>query len=269
MSQTDDKERWWKTTHLEENQGQTWNFGCLELNILRLMHEWQVRFNHTNVALEEEQDHVTTKFENQNLTRFKALKRFVVARTQSQIIITPVLPDRNIVVKPFDRIMLLPDEHVTLYISIVLWFRICTGHNRVLLCQIPIRALSDTWFGPNTQLGQLCYASKTRAVINKNLISIKPYRAIIPVTIVNNQSHMLSIEKINIPAPTLELRQNQEGLLWTTGITLIQTKSKSEIKLADPKNEYSTRFSQWELINAAETPLEEGLISKAYNVFFS
>ncbi|WP_157365619.1 hypothetical protein [Zooshikella ganghwensis] len=269
MLQTAIKERWWQTIHLEENHGQTWDFGCLELNILRLAHEWQVRFNHIDIPLEAEQDEVKIIAENHNLTRFKTLKRFVVAQTRSQLTITPVLPDRNIVVKPFDRIMLLPDEHITLYISIVLWYRINIYHDKVTLCQVPIRALSDTWFGPNTQLGQLCYASKTRAVINKDLISIKPYRGIIPVTIVNNQSQMLSIEKINIPAPTLELRYSQDGLLWTTGITLTQTKTKSEIKLSDPTNEYSTNFSKWELINKAETSLEEGLMSKAYNTFFS
>src|SRR5690625_5517561 len=71
--------------------------------------------------------------------------------------------------------------------------------------EIPTKILSDTWFGPNTQMGTLCYASKTYTRSSRQEVTPRPHRAVTPVTVRNQSEELLSIDKLSIPVPHLAL----------------------------------------------------------------
>ncbi|WP_163831987.1 hypothetical protein [Spartinivicinus ruber] len=292
------------TLTMERNQ--IWDFGTLLFSLRRQQREWQVHYKHFNINPEAERNDVLTWCGESELTDSDNFKRFVFSRTHKDLTITPILPDRNLVAKPIVSITLMPEEQITLYVSVALWLRVSVKNptvesiknnkdDYITLCELPIRELSNTWFGPNTLEGELCYASKTHALVNQESLPLKPYRAIVPVTVTNNQPEILKIEKINIPVSALGLYRNSNGLFWASGVTLVKLKGSNQIKLSTTNdisttshekfknesnsdlnevskntgNEPATQFQQWEKVADPRKPIEEKFITRAYDVFFS
>ena len=79
---------------------------------------------------------------------------------------------------------------------------------------------SDTWFGPSTLEGELCYESKTAVRFNLDNVPRRPHRAISVVRIRNRTDTQLSLERLKIPLPNLSLFGTEDGQLWTESITL-------------------------------------------------
>ncbi|MDE1464048.1 hypothetical protein [Spartinivicinus poritis] len=273
-------------------KNQAWDFGTLLFSLKRQPHEWQVHYKHFNLNPEAELNEVSTWCGECSLTDDDNFKRFVFSRTHKDLTITPILPDRNLVAKPIVNITLMPEEQITLYVSVALWLRVSVKkptiesvkNNKddyITLCELPIRELSNTWFGPSTLEGELCYASKTHALVNQESLTLKPYRAIVPVSIINNQPDILKIEKINIPVPALGLYRNNNGLFLASGVTLVKLKNSNQIKLSttnnttpiekpnNTSNEPTPQFQQWEKVSDPRKPIEEKFITRAYDVFFS
>ena len=83
---------------------------------------------------------------------------------------------------------------------------------------------SDTWFGPTTMDGELCYASQTYARLNLENLPIGPHHAITQVTIQNRAESQLLVEQLKLPVPYLALFEASDGLLWTQGITMTRSR---------------------------------------------
>ncbi|MCX4027768.1 hypothetical protein H0A36_23300 [Endozoicomonas sp. SM1973] len=290
-------------------KNQVWDFGTLLFSLKRQPHEWQVHYKHFNINPEAERNEVLTWCGECSLTDDDNFKRFVFSRTHKDLTITPTLPDRNLVAKPIVSITLMPEEQITLYVSVALWLRVSVKSPTIesinnnkddykTLCELPIRELSNTWFGPNTLEGELCYASKTHALVNQESLTLKPYRAIVPVSVINNQPEILKVEKINIPVPALGLYRNSSGLFWASGVTLVKLKNSNQIKLSttnntsitpadksdngaasgiytiadeltNTSNTSASQLQQWENVSVPRRPIEEKFITRAYDVFFS
>jgi hypothetical protein len=159
---------------------------------------------------------------------FKTLKglpetideRFVHAGDSNQVSLSPLLADRPVVIRPRQPVFLLSGQTITLYLSTPVWIRIMVGDPPVLLKELPALRLSDTWFGPNTREGELCYAGRTHARHDPGELPDRPHRAITPLTICNKAPSPLPLEKISLPAPMLALYGDTAGKLWTQAVTL-------------------------------------------------
>lgn len=142
-------------------------------------------------------------------------QRFLISEHRRAVRVAPQLADRAVVVRPILPTELLPKQRTTLFISTALWARIAIDEHT--LAELPSVRLSDTWFGPNTRWGELCYASQTRALLSLENVQYSPFRAITPVTIDNQGDDNLRLERINVPVPHLTLYCDGERF-WTSSV---------------------------------------------------
>jgi hypothetical protein len=123
---------------------------------------------------------------------------------------------------------ILPGQKVTLFVSTLLWIQIEVGEPRVLLQDIPIYQPSDTWFGPSTMEGEICYSGRTRAKLKFEELIFRPHRAVTVVLLRNRSEEAVFLERLNLPVHNLALYEAVDGYLWTQSVTLeIMTRNQS------------------------------------------
>lgn len=147
-------------------------------------------------------------------------ERFVHDGPDRQVMLAPVLGDRSVVARPRQPVYLLSRQEVTFYLSTPIWLKIMVGTAQMTLRELASVRLSDTWFGPSTRVGELCYANRTHARRNLAELTLRPHRAITPLRIRNNAHEALPLEKISLPVPMLPLFGAEDGSLWTQRATL-------------------------------------------------
>lgn len=145
--------------------------------------------------------------------------RFAFQRTESTLSIRPALADRGVVVRPDVIFSIPPKEESTVFISTPVWITLSPGTAEPVL-DVPCNRPSDTWFGPNTRVGELAYASRTRATQAFDEVTRMPHRAVSVVKIRNRAASALRVERIMMPVENLSLFADDAGYLWTETVTL-------------------------------------------------
>ncbi|MBT8402063.1 MAG: hypothetical protein KJO98_16425, partial [Rhodothermia bacterium] len=148
---------------------------------------------------------------------------YSIEETPSRLNVEPALADRPVIVRPEEPLFVLVGETVTLFVSTPLWIRISVGTEKTLLTEIASYRPSDSWFGPNTREGEICYASATLGRLNLDDVPMRLHRAITPVTVHNRSGESLSVDRIRIPVEYLSLFQDGEGYLWTEAVRYDKT----------------------------------------------
>jgi len=154
--------------------------------------------------------------------------RFSFAETPDTITVSPALADRPIIVRPESSLSIPPGERVTLYVSSPVWMALqvdvrrpkrgSKGPSPSVLTELPSFRPSDTWFGPSTREGELCYAVRTAARSDVADLPLRPHRAVTPVTVQNQAATPLDVARIEAPMPFLSLYADRGGRLWTDGV---------------------------------------------------
>ncbi|MET0378162.1 MAG: hypothetical protein ABW049_04145 [Spongiibacteraceae bacterium] len=164
---------------------------------------------------------VPTPFIPETSVRF-LLKEKGLDRNATPLTLEPQLADRAVVSRPLVSTELPPHHSTTLLISTPLWVRLRSGASQ--LAELPTTRLSDTWFGPNTRHGELCYAAQTRARLRLENAPESPFRALTPVTITNSGDDNLKLDRINVPVTHLSLYCDEQRF-WTSAITLTRERN--------------------------------------------
>ncbi|MEJ2417634.1 MAG: hypothetical protein P8Y45_12035 [Exilibacterium sp.] len=225
-------------------------FGQAFIQIQRHPNEWRAEYSYGEPARENG----WIQFGELNTSRL------IMNADDCTLKLTPKLANRPIVVRPLTTVEIPAGKRATLYISTILWLEIIV--NDTPLLELPAVRLSDTWFGPNTREGELCYASNTRARLNPKLLETAPYKALTPVEINNRGSKKLSLERLKVPVPALSLLEN-EGDYWTSGL---QASIETELNSAKIKIDYHPPASTTP-IAAPRQPPEKGVLHRALNLF--
>jgi len=89
--------------------------------------------------------------------------RYAFAETPEIVWVRPALADRAVVVYPEEPFHVTAGESITLFCSTPLWIRVEIGASRHALMETAIERPPDTWIGPSTREGELCYATQTAA----------------------------------------------------------------------------------------------------------
>jgi len=150
----------------------------------------------------------------------------------SYLKVTPVLGDRPFVAKPTKPLMVLPNETVKIYMSIPLFLRIETEEPYNLIQEIPVLQSPKTWFGDSTTAGEVCYATRIKAVLDRKELVNRPYRAVSQLIIENRGVDALNVERLKVPAPFLSLYQKDDGVFMTSVIHYTREPS-GEIRTVD------------------------------------
>lgn len=188
--------------------------------------------------------------------------RFLLRSGNLPIRLSPLLADRPVVTRPLTSTELLPGENATLLVSTVLWARIEIGTQT--LAELPTLRPSDTWFGPNTREGELCYASQTRARLHMNNVQVSAFRAVTPVSIRNDGEDNLKLERINVPVPHLTLYCDGTRF-WTSALSVVREENLATAKLqieASPPPHAIT-------VAPPRRPIRGGVFDRAINLLFA
>lgn len=172
------------------------------------------------------------------------------------------LADRPVVARPNQPLQLPSGEKVTLFVGIPLWFNLKRGED--ILLDTPFALLSDTWFGPDTRNGEVCYACPTHARLSMEGVARSAFKAITPVEIHNEDGAPLLIDKVNLPIPNLSLYRDAQRH-WTSQVTITRssTLTGGEVQISSGPPRYAKSPI---LLNQPRRRLEGGMLHKAMSL---
>lgn len=171
-----------------------------------------------------------------------AQMRFCFADAPGRLVVGVAQADRAIVVRPEAPLSVSPGERVTLFVSTPTWMVLSVERQRSArrrgtqaagettavaqkLTELPLERPSDTWFGPSTVEGELCYALRTPGLLQLEALERSPHSAITPLTIENKAADPLLFERVQVPVPQLAVYVDGRGDLWTNAVQLTRETS--------------------------------------------
>lgn len=223
---------WWGPVTLGPDTGGEWHVGPTTLWLYRSSHDWRVvvrpstdpvaadpmaQRSGATVPVPDETMSAVLEAEDDALVTH----RFGAEETDESVALRPALADRPVVTRPEHALSVLPDEAVTLYLSTPLWVRVELVESGRRLIEVPSHRMSDTWFGPSTREGTLCYATRTAGRLRLDRVPLRLHRALTPLTVRNQTAEALPLERIQLPVPHLSLYETDAAALWTDPVTMI------------------------------------------------
>ena len=226
---------WWLPREVPVGETLRCRIGPLVLSVGHVPGEWQVAFSH-----EEEEEHAGTAPSapgdaDGDDDVVGERERFIVAGEDPQLRLLPLLMDRAVVIRPREAVFLPEGEEITLYMSTPVAVAIPVGAAQRLLREVFSVPLSETWFGPSTREGELCYAGRTTARQHRRDLPRRAHRAITPVRIRNEAASPLPLTKLSLPVPVLSLYGAEDGSLWTEGVSLVRQNASDVVHEAASK----------------------------------
>ncbi len=214
--------KWWGDYHFNLGQARTWRFGTLLVRITRGLQEWQLEYYRPRVQDEDEQswqviDNAT------DLGTSTVLERYFFQHTGEYFWLLPRLAHLPVVVRPHYPIYFAAGEHGTLYLSTPLWIAGYHDPGKPPLFDIPVVRPKDTWFGPDTRHGEVCFATPVVGRTELSHLLPRAFRAVTPVHVHNQSNGRLPLLRMNLPVPALPLfYQTDTFRLWTSPIDVVQ-----------------------------------------------
>jgi hypothetical protein len=211
---------WWRAGRYEIGEGVCFQIGPLGLWARRLAKEWRL-------AVAVGDDPLASRLETTPSTSDTPpegfdLRRYGFRTSPDLIRLRPLLADRPLVVGPEAPFLLPPGEETTVYVSMPVWVVVEVGGPHTPLLETPSHRLSDTWFGPTTREGELCYSLRTSARLTLDALPIRPHRAIAVTRIHNRATTVLEVDRFTLPAPNMSLFVDSSGGLWTEPVDLVR-----------------------------------------------
>ncbi len=209
--------RWFGSFTIPEGRAGRWRLGPMSLSAEHLLGEWRLIHAHGDEPMDTALEVSVPTDATDPLPRAETL-RFAFDTADDDLRVLPSAADRSIVARPETPFYLAARQRTTIYLSTPLWCRVEWGRPLHTLLDVPTSRPSDTWFGPNTREGELCYASRTKARLRLDLVPRRPGRVMTAVALDNRAADALFIERVNIPAPFLSVFFDGAGDFWTETI---------------------------------------------------
>ncbi len=256
---------WWHPVDMEVDQCWHFTVGPLSIYLQRREGEWLLASENQT---EDPGRHEVISEAIPGLPEGLTGSRYVFNKSPMGFHLTPKLLDRPMVVKTTQPVKVPPGEEIIFYISSPVCVDVGLIEPTLWLQQLQTVRLSDTWFGPSTQIGELCYAAKTRARNSKAELPQWAHRAVTTVTVHNRSTSLLAIEKLSIPLPFLAVYGLADGTLWTDPVFLEHSDSSalSTLKIGKDLPAGATLEDR---LAAARTPLQKGSLVRVFSSFFS
>ncbi len=209
--------QWWGKYDLEADREYRWRIGPLTFWLLRSPTQWRINVEPSGDPLDDRLEVEVPA--DEPAPQGAEVRRFGF-KSSPPIEIRPIAADRPIIINSETPFLVPPGEEATIFVSTPVWVQFHLGRGNLPLLDIPCYRPSDTWFGPSTRSGELCYAARTGARLNLPHLPVRPHRAVSVVTIRNRAKTALPLERIRLPLPHLSLYGSADGQLWTDQLTL-------------------------------------------------
>lgn len=210
---------WFGHFNFDRAQTNQWRIGALAVSVQRHASEWQVCHLNTGAAIDEQAAIEVTENAGQQPEGSRC-QRHAVALSNQPLKVLPALADRPVVTRPLIPFHLHPGQETLLYVGTSIWLQIHAFEAGPLLLDLPVQRPSDTWFGPSTREGELCYAARTRAILDLQDLPSRTIRATTPVRIKNNGQTSLLLERLLLPIPQLSVFATHDNRLWTEELSI-------------------------------------------------
>ncbi len=257
---------WWGSFSLETGRTAHWRIGPLDLWIQRHPGEWRVAYEAGDDALDASLAHGVLEADD-DLNGYAHVERFALSRTGDRVLLGPALADRAVISRPEKPFHLPAGEEATVFVSTPVWlcFRVGDGEGK-LLRELAIARPSDTWFGPNTREGELCYTSRTYFVLNPDNLPRLPHRANTAVRILNRSGEELTVDRMRLPVPQLGLHATPDGRLWTQDVTYERTEGdEAELRV---RSKRPRSVSDARPVAEPRDPVKGNLVVRAFSSLF-
>jgi hypothetical protein len=238
--------KWWGPQELAHKENLKLQMGPLALSLDIQAADWNLTWNRESIS---------------------GQARFIFGHTQSQLIVVPSLPDRNVTTKFNVPLRILPGDSVKIYIVVPLWV-VLRDQNHTKLLELPTWRLSDTWIGQSSIEGELGYAGRVPA---NTEVSAVPHRldlAVSPVWIRNQSSSVFIINHFNLPAPHLTLYYSEEAGFWTDTLTVEQTGQTELVNVKFEAHAPSEAKQAQIMSHPREQALEAHRVIRAFSALF-
>ena len=256
----------WGQFELDTSQTITWHLGPLGLSIHRLAYEWQIRSQSKHLELDTDPPFYIES-DSPPLGEDSDLDRCVCRSTSNKVRVLPALADRPVVARPSTTIHIPSGENVLLYISSPVWVCIDVEALPQWSLELPILRPSDTWFGPSTREGEICYAARTAARLYKEDIPKRSHRAVTPLKIHNKGNKTLILERLKLPVPYLSLFFSADGWLWTEDVTIVCKQEMESAELLIGKGAPSCSNAA-HLISEPRVKADTGILVRTLSTIF-
>lgn len=258
--------RWWGEFDLEPGRWARWTIGPKQFLARALENEWRFAWQTSDDLLSESVAFEPVVNDDEVSPEF-SFRRYAVENAGSRLKIVPRLSDRAVIVRPETPLYLPPNQRATLYVSTGVWLSVApAATDTTEFFEIPVYRGSDTWFGPDTVNGELCYASITNARTEIELLAQVPHRAFTPVDITNNGSDALEIEALRVPVPLLSIYVGSNGRLWTEQITFEREQGETAASLRISDHEALESTAEQRLSGPRDT--QQGGIVHSFSRIF-
>lgn len=260
-------EPWHGQFELPEGSAGRWRIGPLSLWIQHLQGEWRIARETAEDALDGglELEIPTTV---DDLLAKEMVDRFGMSADSKVLEVAPATADRPVVARPEKPFYLPKGEQVTVFVGSPLWVKISVGSPPILLLDQPIFRPSDTWFGPTTMEGELCYGSRTYLNLNLESVPRRPHRALTVVTIQNRSDTQLNIESLKLPVTRLTLYRGTDGQLWTQDVTFERDRD-GDFAALRIKNRAPSRARDAAPVAEPREHGEENVVMRTFSEIFS
>jgi hypothetical protein len=260
--------KWWGKYTLTKDRWAHWRVGPFSLYAQPKDHEWHVAI-WQNTDAQDSSLVLDTATADEPDAKTYSFSRYATGSSETKLELKPRLGDRLFIVSPEQPLYLLAGQTSVLYVSTIVWIQASAGNDDgIVLFDLPTIRRSDTWFGDNTREGELCYATKTRAMTELANIQPRPHRAVTPVEIRNEGSGILPIEQFRVPVPALSLYADDHNRLWTDAVCFIRKEGQDRAAMSIPEPSVHLPEKRT-LIDEPRAPVETGTIVKAFSRLLS
>jgi len=194
--------------------------------------------------------------------------RYALRENDDTVRVVPAHADRPVIVNTAKPFYLPPGEETTLFIGTPLWIRILAGRRNVTLEEFPLFRPSDTWFGPNTLTGELCYASRTTARLDLGNLPLRPHRAVSAARIRNRATTSLLLERFKVPVRHLSLFSSAAGHLWTESLT-VERQEDSEHASVRLDGKPTRIVGSTTFVSSPREKVSKGFLLETFGSFFA
>ncbi len=216
---------WWGDFKRPLGRPAYWAVGPFSLIAERHTTEWQIGLSSGSDPLSTQ---CAVAMEEIPSIELQRELRIAFRRAPEVMNLRVALADRPVVIRAADSVCIPPGERVTLFVSTAIWVQVAFDQGPPVLDQPTLRP-PDTWFGPDSRTGEICYASRTRAKTEAHQAGHWISRAITPVRVRNQSDTPLHIDQIKLPIPNLSAYADYQGHLWTDAVLMECTESSGAV----------------------------------------
>jgi hypothetical protein len=210
---------WWGRYTVPDDAAARLCIGPLDLIVENREGEWRVVHQRGDDPLSERQS-IEVPAPLVEPPPGATVERYAFASRSVELEVLPALADRPVVIRPDTPFYLLSGEEAVLYVTTPLWVRVRTVDPPRELIDVPSYRPSDTWLGPNTREGELCYAGRTAGRLLLHELQRRPARVVTAVLLRNRAKASLLVDRLNLPVPMLSLYADTSARLWTQTVTI-------------------------------------------------